>query len=91
MQKKKKPNNNNICKIDIANDEARCYVLVNNPYEIKILITFELHIKIILKAFYICKSLLRKILFMSPLYGNPGTPFIPLMELARNFLFIWKR
>lgn len=48
---KEKPNNN-ICKIDIANDEARCYVLVNNTYEIKILITFELHIKIILKAFY---------------------------------------
>lgn len=29
MQKKEKPNNN-ICKTDIATDEARCYVLVNN-------------------------------------------------------------
>ena len=70
--------NNNICNIDIATDEARCYVLVNNTYEIKILIKFELHTKIMLKAFYICKKVtIEEDTVHSPLYGNPGTPFIP--------------
>lgn len=53
-------------------------MLVNNTYEIKILIKCELHTKIILKAFYICKKLtIEEDTVRSPLYGNPGTPFIP--------------
>ena len=86
---KEKPNNN-ICKTDIATDEVRCYVLVNNTYEIKILIKFELHIKIILKAFYICKkSLLRKTLFLV-LYVRILVFHLLLTEFRKKFLFIWK-
>lgn len=53
-------------------------MLVNSTYEIKILIKFELHTKIILKAFYICKKVTtEEDTVPSPLCENPGTPFTP--------------